>query len=84
MMTDSARHHSADSAPGLLARVGEQVRQLICSLNGHDSLLHFEQGRMSLLCSSCGYESPGWDVKGAPVRAERRGERRTVRLPHAA
>ena len=84
MMTDSARYHSTDSAPGLLARVGEQVRQLICGLNGHDSLLHFEQGRMSLLCSSCGYESPGWDVKAEPVRKEPQSGRRVIRMPRAA
>jgi hypothetical protein len=46
-----------------MARIGEQVRQFICALHGHDSLLHFEQGRVSLMCSSCGYETPGWDVK---------------------
>ena len=28
----------------------------------HDPLLQFEQGRMFLRCSSCGFESPGWDT----------------------
>lgn len=46
----------------LLNSVGESVRQFICGLHGHDALLHFEDGRMSLLCSSCGHETPGWDV----------------------
>jgi hypothetical protein len=72
-----------DSAPGFLARTGEQVRQFICGLHGHDSLLHFEQGRLSLLCSTCGYETPGWDVKGAPVQRQAAApkERRVFRMP---
>jgi hypothetical protein len=58
------------------------VRQFICGLHGHDSLLHFEQGRMSLLCSSCGHETPGWDVK-APAQREvaQTADRRVMRLP---
>lgn len=41
-----------------------RLGQWICGLHGHDSLLHFERGRVSLLCTSCGHETPGWDVKG--------------------
>ena len=55
----------------------DQLRQFICGLHGHDALLHFEQGRISLQCTSCGYETPGWDVKGraeveAPMTAKPR------------
>lgn len=50
---------------GLLARAALKLRQHICGLHGHDSLRHFDNGRMSLLCSSCGHESPGWDVRAA-------------------
>jgi hypothetical protein len=65
-----------------LARFLLLTRQFICSLHGHDSLLHFEQGRMSLLCSSCGHETPGWDVNGVPARREVAGSRtRLVRVP---
>ena len=49
---------------GLVGRAAESVRQFICGLHGHDALLHFEQGRISLQCTSCGYETPGWDVQG--------------------
>ena len=45
--------------------VTDKVRQFICGLHGHDALLHFEHGRMSLQCTSCGYETPGWDLKKA-------------------
>jgi hypothetical protein len=57
-----------------------QLRQFVCGLHGHDSLLHFENGRMSLLCTSCGHETPGWDVKSAPAR-EVEASSRIVSLP---
>ena len=50
---------------GLLSRVTLKFRQRMCGLHGHDSLLHFDNGRISLLCSSCGHESPGWQVGNA-------------------
>jgi hypothetical protein len=70
-------------AAEILRGVGESVRQFLCGLHGHDSLLHFEKGRMSLLCSSCGHETPGWDVKTAPAQRDvtQTANRRAVRLP---
>ena len=50
----------------------------------HDSLLHFGDGRVSLLCSSCGHETPGWDVKGAARRGAVRPEPHVVHLPFAS
>lgn len=44
----------------------KRLQQWLCGLHGHDEVLHFEKGCMSLLCTSCGHETPGWDVKGAP------------------
>ena len=69
-------------ASGLLARAADGLRQFICGLHGHDSLLHFEEGRMSLLCSSCGHETPGWDVKAQPVQRDvAQRETRVMRMP---
>ena len=88
MVTDSAQHQSNSTTLGTLARAGEQVRQFICALHGHDSLMHFEQGRVSLLCSSCGYETPGWDVKttsaqkAAADQARRDWKRDEVPMEH--
>jgi hypothetical protein len=82
MVTGSGQHQSDPTTRGILARAGEQVRQFICGLNGHDSLLHFEEERLSLLCTSCGYETPGWDVKSGPVRHQVVQEKpRRVRMP---
>lgn len=47
-----------------LARIGRAVQQFVCGLQGHTPVLHFEKGRMSLQCGSCGYETPGWDIPG--------------------
>ena len=66
----------------LVGRAAEHVRQFLCGLHGHDALLHFEQGRISLQCTSCGYETPGWDVNGVRARAEApQAARHLIRLP---
>jgi hypothetical protein len=46
----------------IVAEQTRKMRQFFCGLTGHDSLLHFHAGRISLVCYSCGHESPGWDV----------------------
>jgi hypothetical protein len=47
-------------------RVIDRVRQVLCGLHGHDTLLQFEGDRMFLRCVSCGHETPGWEINGAP------------------
>ncbi len=49
--------------------IWRRVQQAMCSLHGHDSLLQFEHNRMFLRCTSCGYETPGWEIEhgGAEV-----------------
>jgi hypothetical protein len=64
--------------------VTDKVRQFICGLHGHDALLHFEHGRMSLQCTSCGYETPGWDLRAAEQDSQPAAEyesSRLVRIP---
>ncbi|MBI2186227.1 MAG: hypothetical protein HYU37_03770 [Acidobacteria bacterium] len=67
----------------VIDRASKHVRRFLCGLHGHDALLHFEQGRLSLICASCGHETPGWDLTGAPPRAPEpaAAPRRLVRLP---
>ena len=84
MATDTA--HRIDTAPnepeGLLSRATLQLRQFVCGLHGHDSLMHFEQGRISLQCVSCGHQTPGWDIKqshATSLNAE--SPRPIVRMP---
>ena len=39
-----------------------RMRQFVCGMHGHDELLQFERGRLSLKCASCGHETPGWNL----------------------
>jgi hypothetical protein len=48
-------------------RVLDGLREAYCGIHGHDSLLQFEVDRMFLKCTSCGHESPGWDLNKAPT-----------------
>jgi hypothetical protein len=43
--------------------VGGWLQETLCGVRGHDSVLHFESRRVSLQCTSCGHETPGWTIK---------------------
>ena len=49
-----------------VTNVFDLMRQAYCGLHGHDSLLQFEQDRMFLKCTSCGHETPGWELTETP------------------
>lgn len=66
---------------GLITRALEQTRQLMCGLHGHDALLHFETGRLSMRCTTCGYQTPGWDLKSPAAHAKAEPKARVLRLP---
>ena len=53
---------------GLFSQLTTKIRQGLCALHGHDALLHFDKGHISLLCTSCGHQSPGWEFGGAAAR----------------
>lgn len=36
----------------------------LCGLSGHNVTIHFEKARIAVQCISCGYESPGWNLRG--------------------
>lgn len=68
---------------GLGERVLNRVRQTLCGLHGHDTLLQFEQERMFLKCVSCGHETPGWELNETPPIVSVRGDarRHALRTP---
>lgn len=45
--------------------LAQMLRRVFCALRGHDFLLHFERTRLSLRCSTCGRETPGWPVESS-------------------
>ena len=64
------------AAVGLGDRVLDWMRQALCGLHGHDTLLQFEEERMFLKCVSCGHETPGWELNEAPPTVSMRGDAR--------
>lgn len=57
-----ARRSGRTGEDSFVSRLVASIRQAFCGLRGHDSVLHFEENRVLLRCTSCGYDSPGWDV----------------------
>jgi len=56
------------TSDALISQMTLKLRQGLCGLHGHDALMHFEKGHISLLCTSCGHQSPGWEFGGAAAR----------------
>jgi hypothetical protein len=57
-------------------RVSVKIGQWLCALRGHDSILHFEGKRVMMRCTSCGHDSPGWEVSARGPRQRYEGDRR--------
>jgi hypothetical protein len=60
----------------LLARAVGRFGQLLCGFRGHDSVLHFEGKRVMMRCTSCGHDSPGWEISGRAPRKRYEGDAR--------
>lgn len=72
----AGRTDHADIAASFLSRAAGRVSQLLCAMRGHDSILHFEGNRVMMRCTSCGYDSPGWEISGRAPRQRFEGDRR--------
>lgn len=59
---------AGQESTGLLARVIGRLGQMLCGMRGHDSVLHFEGNRVMMRCTSCGYDTPGWEISGRGPR----------------
>ena len=57
-------------------RLALRVGQWLCAMRGHDSVLHFEGNRVMMRCTSCGHDSPGWEISGRGPRRRYEGDRR--------
>jgi hypothetical protein len=60
----------------VINRVAVRVGQMLCAMRGHDSVLHFEGNRVMMRCTSCGHDSPGWEVSGRAPRQRFEGDHR--------
>jgi hypothetical protein len=66
----------ATDTDGLGERVLYRLRQTLCGLHGHDTLRQFAHDRMFLRCTSCGHETPGWELNEVPPTIRIRGDDR--------
>jgi hypothetical protein len=61
---------------GVVGRLAARLGQAMCGFRGHDSVLHFEGNRVMMRCTSCGYDSPGWEISGQGPRLRYEGDAR--------
>lgn len=69
--------HSGEH-PGVVEWMLKRIQSAMCGLHGHDSVLQYERNRMFLRCTSCGHETPGWEVEPSGL-VMRRPEPRIAR-----
>jgi hypothetical protein len=74
---------SAGHTSGALDRVLKRIQGIVCGLHGHDSILQYERDRLSLVCTSCGHQTPGWEVTPRTFAMKRRSEAKPARSPVA-
>ena len=60
----------------IVARAMTRIGRLLCAMRGHDAVLHFEGKRVMMRCTSCGHDSPGWEVGGRAPRQRFEGDAR--------
>lgn len=64
------------TASSLINHAMGRLGQLLCGMRGHDSVLHFEGKRVMMRCTSCGHDSPGWEISGRAPRRRFEGDAR--------
>jgi hypothetical protein len=65
-----------DNTASIVVRTIGRLGQLVCGLRGHDSVLHFETNRVNMRCTSCGHDTPGWEISGRAPRRRYEGDAR--------
>jgi hypothetical protein len=73
-LTAAAGLANGQTAAAVLNRMVSRLGQVMCGFRGHDSVLHFEGKRVMMRCTSCGHDSPGWEVTGRAPRQRFAGD----------
>jgi len=73
--TQELASHPAGSS-GVVSRTMGRIGQLFCGLRGHDAVLHFEGNRVNMRCTSCGHDTPGWEISARGPRRRYDGDAR--------
>jgi len=78
----SVGHETTGTA--FVLRTAARLGQLLCAIGGHDAMLHFEGKRLMMRCTSCGYDTPGWEISDRAPRRRFEGDaRRHILRPPA-
>jgi hypothetical protein len=78
----SERDANETGTSGVVARAMGWLGQLLCGVRGHDAVLHFEGNRVMMRCTSCGHDTPGWEISGRGPRRRYEGDARRHSLSH--
>jgi len=62
---------TGDQASGAFEWLLKRIQVIACGLHGHDSVLQYERNRMFLRCTTCGHETPGWEVEPKTLEMRR-------------
>jgi hypothetical protein len=85
-MSSARALHLSDSL-ALLGGMARRLDHFACGLTGHDELLRFEPKRLSLQCTRCGHQTPGWEIRSSHPRrllpARARHVTRAAKAPDA-
>lgn len=65
--TDPTSESPLDQATAVAKAMG-RLGQVFCGIRGHDAVLHFEGNRVNMRCTSCGHDTPGWEISGRGPR----------------
>jgi hypothetical protein len=65
---------------GLFARTIARLGQAVCGFRGHDAVLHFEGKRVMMRCTTCGHDTPGWEISGKGPRRRFDGDARRLKV----
>jgi hypothetical protein len=79
-LTATTEVGNAQTMVSVMNRIAARFGQLLCGMRGHDSVLHFEGKRVMMRCTSCGHDTPGWEVSGRAPRQRFEGDARRHRL----
>ena len=59
-----------------VTRAVTRLGQLFCGIRGHEAVLHFEGKRVMMRCTSCGHDTPGWELGDRSPRKRFDGDAR--------
>jgi hypothetical protein len=76
LTADAGVVREKETSAGAVNRAMRWMGQVVCGWRGHDAVLHFERNRVMMRCTSCGHDTPGWEISGRGPRKRFDGDAR--------